>query len=102
MNKKLEAKKAMLQQLSGKTRDKMYENVGKELKGKKVEKVTVMAPDKEGIKKGLSLAEKLMEAKFGKKEGSEEESCCPECGGEGCESCDYESEESEESEEEAE
>lgn len=89
MNKKMEAKKAMLQKMSGKARDKMYEGVGKDLKGKKMEKVTVMAPDKEGLKKGLSLAEKLMEAKFGKKEDHDEEyEDCPMCEGEGCEECE--------------
>lgn len=99
--KKLDAKKAFLQKLSGKSRDDMYEGIGKSLKGKKIEKVTVAAPDKAGLKKGLSLAEKLLKAKYGEDadledESEEEEAHCKECEDVGCEACPEEEEESEE------
>lgn len=104
-SKKLEAKKAFLQKLAGKTRDEQYEGIGKALKGKKLQKVTVAAPDKEGLKKGLSLAEKLLKAKYGQdadmdEEKSEEEyESCPACDGEGCKACESEIEEEESDEE---
>ena len=49
----------------------------------KMQKVTVMADSPEGLKKGLSKAEEIMEAKLGKKEESEEE--CGMCGKMPCE-----------------
>lgn len=101
-DKKLDAKKAFLQKLSGKSRDDMYGGIGEALKDKKVKKVTVAAPDKEGLKKGLSLAEKLLKAKYGEdadlEDESEEEAHCAECEDEGCEACEEVEEEEEESE----
>jgi hypothetical protein len=97
-NKKLDAKKAMLKQLSGKTRNEMNSKVGEDLKSKKLSKVTVAAPSKEGLKKGLSLAEKLIKAKYGMDEDEEEtdeehEHSCPACEDEGCVECEEESDE---------
>jgi hypothetical protein len=87
-DKKLLAKAAMLKQLSKKSKDSMYEGFGKGLKEKKgLDKVTVMAPDKEGLEKGLSMAQKLMKAKFGK---IEEEDESEEAESEGCEYCEDE------------
>jgi hypothetical protein len=95
MDKKLQAKAAMLKELSKKSKDSIYDKMGEGLKGKDkgVKKVTVVAPDEEGLEKGLSMAQKLMKAKFGKvdeeSEESEEESC-PICGEEDCPGCEDE------------
>lgn len=100
-NKKMMAKKEMLQKLSKMMNDEMYDGFSEPLKSKKMSKVTVMSDSPEGLKKGLSKAEQLMEMKFGKKEDMESESsemedeACPMCKGEGCKMCEEE-EESEE------
>lgn len=107
-DRKLAAKKEMLQRMSKGLRDDSFKGIGDELKSKKMSKVTVVAPDDKSLAKGLSKAEELIKAKFGEKglekdameEADEELEDCPECDGEGCEACDPE--EMEESEEEAE
>lgn len=96
MDKKYLAKKKMLEKMSGDIKDKMYGSLGDELKGKKLSKVTVASDSPEGLKKGISLAEKLLAKKFGqsdKKEDKSEESeemehSCPMCEDEGCEECE--------------
>jgi predicted methyltransferase len=109
-DKKLAAKKEMLQKMSKDLREDAHKGIGEDLKTKKLSKVTVMAPDDKSLAKGLSKAQELIKAKFGEK-GLEEdtmdeldeeaEETCPECDGEGCEACEYE-DETEDSEEEAE
>lgn len=42
---------------------------------KGMQKVTVMSDSPEGLKKGLSKAEEIMEAKLGKKSEEEDEKC---------------------------
>lgn len=100
MDKKLLAKHEMLKLLSKQKADDMKKGVAEELNKKKMQKVTVAAPTKEGLKKGLSLAEKLIAAKLGKKGledlGTESETdeesgeCeeCPVCDGKGCPVCE--------------
>lgn len=87
------ARKEMLKKLSNEKRSKMHEPMEKSLMPKKMQKVTVMAPDKEGLEKGLSKAQQILKAKLGEmfEEGSEEEhEDCPECEGKGCEACEEE------------
>ena len=65
------------------------DSYGDELKGMK--KVTVAAPDEEGLKKGLSKAEQLLKMRSGMDMDSEdEEESEEECEGceEGCEHCE--------------
>ena len=55
---------------------------------KGVQKVTIMADSKEGLKKGLSKAQEIMKAKLGiDPEEKKEEKECSECGKSPCE-CD--------------
>lgn len=98
-DKKMKAKAEMLKMLSKMMHSDMYEGMGEGLKSKKMNKVTVAAPDAAGLKKGLSKAQEIIEAKMGKGEpkdeydmedeyeGDEEESC-EECEGKGCEACE--------------
>jgi hypothetical protein len=81
-------------------------SIGEGLKKKKLSKVEIVAKDDEGLKKGLSMAEKLLQAKFGdklnKEEDSEEETeesdeDCEACNNEGCPACKDEQNEDEES-----
>lgn len=100
---KMDAKKAMLKELSNKRKGEIFDGLGKDLKSKKAGKVTVVAKDEEGLEKGLTMAQKLLKAKFGevKEKAVEEEDeyeDCPACEGEGCSECEYEEED--ESEEE--
>jgi hypothetical protein len=96
MDKKLEAKMASLKKLSGKSRDESNKGIGEALKSKKLKKVTVASPTEEGLKKGLSLAEKLMQAKFGEQEEEDSEELDHECEGEDCPYCKEMEEESDE------
>lgn len=100
MSKKIEAKQSMLKELSKKHKDSSFKNIGDGLKAK--QKVVVAAPDKEGLEKGLSMAQKLLKARFGEikdeEESEEEYEDCAECKGEGCAHCE-ESEEEESDEE---
>jgi hypothetical protein len=89
MEKKSQAKAAMLKELSKEMSDDMYSPM-KDMLGKKgMKKVTVASDSPEGLEKGLSMAEKLMKLKSG--ESSKEE--MPEA--------EYESEEEESPEMEA-
>jgi hypothetical protein len=103
MEKKLKAKSEMLKMLSKMMSDDMYSGMGDELKSKKMSKVTVAAPDAEGLKKGLSKAQEIIAAKMGKGEmkdeyDMEDEYACEKCEGKGCPMCE-ESEEEESDEE---
>ena len=97
MNK---ARKEMLQRMSSDLREKTRKPASDELKSKKMEKVTVMAPDKKGLEKGLSKAQELLRAKFGElglpedemEESDEEAEACPMCGDEGCPACESDEE----------
>lgn len=100
MDKKKLARMEMLRKMSKDKSGEMYSPVGEKLKSKKLSKVTVIADDKEGLKKGLSKAQQILKAKLGEKLGleeSEEESEheCPICEDEGCEEC-HEEEDSDE------
>lgn len=53
--------------------------------GEGLQKVTVMAKDKEGLKKGLEKAEEVME---GSEEPEMEEESCPMCEDAECEGCE--------------
>ena len=96
MSKKTEARMSMLKEISKKNRDSSYQNFGKNLKDKKLEKVSVIAPDKEGLEKGLSLAQKILKAKLGEalgeeeEEDSEESEICPVCEDKKCPGCEEE------------
>ncbi len=97
-DKKMKAKSEMLKMLSKMMHDDMYSGMGDGLKSKKMNKVTVAAPDAEGLKKGLSKAQEIIAAKMGKGEMEDEYDMedeyegCKECSGKGCESCEEESE----------
>lgn len=100
MEKKHAAKLEMLKMLSKMMSDDGHEGLGEGLKGKKLQKVTVAAPDAAGLKKGLSKAQQILAAKLGSPEAeqedgeeSESEESCEECGGEGCDMCEESSEE---------
>lgn len=56
---KNEARKKMLKELSGMMHDDMHEGMGDKMKSMK--KVTVMSDSKDGLKKGLSKAQEIME-----------------------------------------
>lgn len=97
MDKKLAAKKAMLERMSKNLREDSKKSFGDELKSKKMSKVSVIAPDDKSLAKGLSKAQELIKAKFGEAGLSEDEMSedeeyedCPICEGEGCEECEME------------
>jgi len=97
MEKKAKAKSEMLQELSKVMSDDSYSPL-KDMMGKKgMKKVSVMSDSPEGLKKGLSMAEKLMKLKS-KENGESDMEECPECEGEGCPACSQEMEESPEME----
>ena len=112
-DKKLNAKKEMLERMSKNLREDSNKDIGKTLGEKKLSKVTVMAGDKKGLAKGLTKAQELLKAKFGDlgleedemeeadEELDEEYEDCPKCDGLGCAACESEDEE-EDSEEEME
>jgi hypothetical protein len=63
MEKKAKAKAEMLKELSKEMSDDMYSPI-KDMLGKKgMKKVSVMSDSPEGLTKGLSMAEKLMQLK---------------------------------------
>ena len=62
---KSKAKSMMLKELSKAMSDDQNSPIGDMMKGKKMQKVTVMSDSPEGIKKGLSKAEQIMQAKHG-------------------------------------
>ena len=91
----------MLKELSKEMSNDMYSPM-KDMIGKKgMKKVSVMSDSPEGIEKGLSMAEKLMQLKSNQENGDEgeesEDESCPKCKGKGCPFCQA----SEESEEES-
>jgi hypothetical protein len=101
MDKKKLARLEMLKKMSKDKSGEMYSPVGDKLKEKKLSKVTVIAPDKKGLEKGLSKAQQILKAKLGEKLGLEDgeeetEEECPACDGEGCEECEAEEESDEE------
>jgi hypothetical protein len=72
MEKKAKAKAEMLKELSKEMSDDMYSPM-KDMLGKKgMKKVSVMSDSPEGLEKGLSMAEKLMQLKS-KQSGESEE-----------------------------
>lgn len=73
MDKK-SAKAAMLKELSKEMSDDQYSPLKDLMKGKKMQKVSVMSDSPEGLKKGLSKAEQLLKMKGYEDESSEEES----------------------------
>lgn len=104
MNKKKQARfEALKGMAKSKFADKSFgSKVEEKLKAKRLSKVTVMAEDEEGLKKGLSKAQQILKAKLGEKFGleddeEEEEEHDEECPG--CEVCEEESEDEEEDEE---
>ena len=93
------AKKEALQNMSKSIKEDSRKPMSDELKAKKLQKVTVMAPDEEGLEKGLSKAQEILKAKFGKLGLDEDEmedmdehmENCPICGAEEeCEHCEPE------------
>lgn len=88
-DKKQKAKLDVLKALSAPSRGSS--DLMDKLKGKKMEKVTVMAKDKKGLAEGLSMAKKILQAKHGvdaKGKAEEEmEEECPDCEGKGCKEC---------------
>lgn len=71
MEKKAKAKAEMLKELSREMSDDMYSPM-KDMLGKKgMKKVSVMSDSPEGLEKGLSMAEKLMQLKS-KQNGEED------------------------------
>ncbi len=73
MDKKT-AKMDMLKELSKEMSDDQYSPLAEKLKGKKLQKVSVMSDSKEGLKKGLSKAEELLKMKgYGDSEEESEE-----------------------------
>jgi len=77
MEKKAKAKSEMLKELSREMSDDMYSPMKGMLDKKGMKKVSVMSDSPEGLKKGLTMAEKLMQLKSsqnGEETESEEES----------------------------
>jgi hypothetical protein len=105
-DKKLMAKKLMLKSL----KDDMKQMVGEGrndlsslLDGKKMMKVSIASDSKEGLKKGLSKAEEIMNKKLGEDfSDSSEEYDCPKCEDKGCKLCEEPMDSEEESESEME
>lgn len=102
MNDKL--KKARFETLKKMSKDKsgdMFSSkLGDKMKAKRgLSKVTVMADDEEGLKKGLSKAQELLKAKLGEKFGLEDkDEDETEEHDEECPGCDYCSDEEEDEE----
>lgn len=102
-SKKKLARLEMLKALSKKKGSELHSEKGEVLGKKKLSKVTVMAPDKKGLEKGLSKAQEILKAKLGEtlglddeEETEELEEECEHCEGEGCGECEEEDEEVEE------
>jgi hypothetical protein len=94
------AKAAMLKELSKEMSNDANSGLKDTLGKKGMKKVTVASDSSEGLKKGLSMAEKLMKLKGVSSEDDMEE--CEGCKGEGCKMCeDGEEGMSEESEEDS-
>ena len=82
---KEELLKMLKSDMMGMKKESKKDLFGDMMPKKGMQKVTVMADSPEGLKKGLSKAEEIMEAKLGKKEESEEEEECGMCGKMPCE-----------------
>lgn len=85
------AKAAMLKELSKEMSNDANSGLRDSLGKKGMKKVTVASDSSEGLKKGLSMAEKLMKLKGGSSEDGEtesEEEDCQSCKGEGCKMCE--------------
>jgi predicted component of type VI protein secretion system len=80
---KEELLKMLKSDMMGMKKESKKDLFGDMMPKKGMQKVTVMADSSEGLKKGLSKAEEIMQAKLGKKEYSEEE--CGMCGKMPCE-----------------
>jgi DNA repair exonuclease SbcCD ATPase subunit len=79
---KLKAKKDMLKKLKGMMKEDMLSPFGDSEK-KPEKKITIMADSEEGLKEGLSMAEKIMKKKKLMEEGEEyddDDESCPICG----------------------
>lgn len=110
MSAKSKARMEMLKKMSSQKGNDLHDMLGKGLKGKKLQKVSVMSDSKEGLEKGLSLAEKIMKAKLGDKKPKSAEAMmpsdedlesmadedCAECHDEGCPACSEDEESDEE------
>jgi hypothetical protein len=99
MKDKLEAKKAMLKSLKSEMKSMMGEGRGdlSDMLGKKLMKVTVASDSKEGLEKGLSKAEEIMQKKSESPEMEDEsEYGCESCEDKGCPECEEMEEESSE------
>lgn len=75
---KLKAKKDMLKKLKGMMKEDMLSPFGDSEK-KPEKKITIMADSEEGLKEGLSMAEKIMKKKKMMEDDDDDESC-PVCG----------------------
>ena len=71
MEKKAMAKSEMLKELSKEMSDDMYSPMKGMLGKKGMKKVSVMSDSPEGLEKGLSMAEKLMQLKSKQGKGEE-------------------------------
>lgn len=98
-DKKSQAKAEMLKKLSSMMGDERHSGLGEGLKSKKMSKVTVMAPDKVSLAKGLSKAQEIIKRKTGEDYATPDENMdaaladhefegekCPYCE-DGCEVC---------------
>lgn len=85
------AKAEMLKELSKEMSNDANSGLKDTLGKKGMKKVTVASDSSEGLKKGLSMAEKLMKLKGVSSEEGEtesEEKACKSCKGEGCKMCE--------------
>ena len=72
---KEELLKMLKSDMMGMKKDGKKDLFGDMMPKKGMQKVTVMSDSPEGLKKGLSKAEEIMEAKLGKKSEDEDEKC---------------------------
>lgn len=101
MNNKLKARMEMLKKLSKDKGSDLHSGLGEKLKGKKLSKVEVIAPDEKSLAKGLSKAQQILKAKLGdavdetEDPAEDAEELCAACEGEGCDHCEEEDKEEE-------
>jgi hypothetical protein len=96
MEKKAQARSAMLSELKKEMSNDEYSPLKDLLSNKGMKKVSVMSDSPKGLEKGLSMAEKLMKLKSKQSDDSEmeDESSCEMCKGKGCRACESEESES--------
>lgn len=82
---KEELLKMLKSDMMGMKKESKKDLFGDMMPKKGMQKVTVMADSPEGLKKGLSKAEEIMEAKLGRKPASMDEEECGHCGKMPCE-----------------